>query len=284
MPELPEVEVLRRHLAPLLIGKTIRAIEVHKFRIVRPGPPVALQKKVAGGLIEAVQRRGKFLLFGLRRREEKILTLVIHLGMTGRLFVQPATRPLPMHVAAVFQVGRNAMVFKDTRGFGRITLDLGTINTMGPEPLEDGFSAEKLANGLASRQTVKARLMNQSVVAGLGNIYACEALHHAGISPNARAEKLGPVRIRRLHDAILKILGEAVDFGSDLDLDWEGSEPGDGLFYFGGKEGTFSQGGLIERFRVYGREGEPCGGCGTRIRRIEQNGRGTFYCPRCQKQ
>lgn len=282
MPELPEVEVLRRHLHPLLSGKTLCELRVLKLRVVRPESTKRLTATVKGCRVMGIDRRGKFLWLNLAKpRSQQTFPLVIHLGMTGRLFVQPDAVKLPSHVAAVFRLDQELLVFKDTRSFGRITLETDSIERLGPDPLVDDFLVGDLRSALGqSAQPVKVRLMDQRVMAGLGNIYACEVLHRAGISPFMKSLDLSPAKLKQLHAAIISTLARQVKFGMDLDLDFMGETKGDGLFYFGSRHGQSRK--AMERFRVYMRSGEPCGVCGSMIERAELANRGTFFCPKCQ--
>ena len=274
--------MLRRHLCPLLSGKTLCELRVLKARVVRPESSKELTATVKGCRVIGVERRGKFLWLNLvKPRSKKTFPLVIHLGMTGRLFVQQNAVKLPSHVAAVFRLDQELLVFKDIRSFGRITLETDSIERLGPDPIADVFLEGDLRSALGqSAQPVKVRLMNQRVMAGLGNIYACEVLHRAGISPFMKSSDLSPANIKQLHAAIISILVRQVKFGMGLDLDFMGETKGDGLFYFGSRHGQSRK--AMERFRVYMRSGEPCGVCGSMIERAELANRGTFFCPKCQ--
>jgi formamidopyrimidine-DNA glycosylase len=281
MPELPEVEVLVRHLAPLLKGRTIRSAEVRRARSVAPTVPAEFETRLTGARFTGLERRGKFLRFDLRRARGASFPLLGHLGMTGRMYLQPVRAPLPMHAAVVFGLGRERFVFEDTRYFGRMTLDAEALAGLGPEPLGAGFTVEPLAAALKrSAQAIKVKLLDQSLVAGVGNIYASEALFRAGISPRRAARRLAKAQVEALWRAIRETLAGAIEFGSTIPLDWRGDGPGDGLFYYGSAENAP---GREERLRVYDREGEPCVRCETPIRRIVQAARSTFYCPRCQR-
>ena len=284
MPELPEVEVLRRHLHPLVSGKRLCELRVLKSRVVRPESSRKLTATVKGCWVKGVERRGKFLWLNLAKpRSRSTFPLVIHLGMTGRLFVQPSAAELPRYVAAVFRLGRESLVFRDPRLFGRITLETDSIEQLGPDPIVDEFSVSDLQSAIGqSVQPVKVRLMNQRVLAGLGNIYACEVLHRAGISPFMKSSNLHQPKFKQLHAAIVSTLARQVEFGMGLDLDFVGETKGDGLFYFGSRHGQARK--AKERFRVYGRTGEPCGVCGSIIKRAELAKRGTFFCVKCQKE
>lgn len=283
MPELPEVEVLVRHLAPLVTGRTIRAVDVRRSRVLGATSEKELRTALRGATFSALSRRGKYLLFSLRARGRgEPVTLVGHLGMTGRMYLLARMAPLPRHAAVVLDLGRHRFVFEDTRYFGRFTLDAGGPAKLGPEPLEHGFTAEYLAAALkGSRQAIKVKLLDQTLVAGVGNIYASEALFRAGISPRVPANRLTRAQAIRLWRAIRRVLAEAIRRGSTVPLNFSGTGARDGLFYYGreGEAGVF----FAERLMVYDRRGQPCRTCGTAIKRLVQAARSTFFCPVCQR-
>jgi formamidopyrimidine-DNA glycosylase len=180
------------------------------------------------------------------------------------------------------RLGREVFVFEDTRYFGRLTLDVSRVEKLGPEPLEAEFAVPTLARALKrSRQPIKVKLLDQSLVAGVGNIYASEALFRAGISPRLAACKLTAGQIKQLRQAVREVLTEAIDGGSTVPLNYAGAKRPDGLFYLGRAPGTEDY--YEERLRVYDRAGRPCPDCGSDIRRIVQAARSTYYCPRCQR-
>ncbi|HKI70775.1 MAG TPA: bifunctional DNA-formamidopyrimidine glycosylase/DNA-(apurinic or apyrimidinic site) lyase [Verrucomicrobiae bacterium] len=283
MPELPEVEVLARYLAPLLKSKTIRAVEVRRLRVLRPVSEQKFTRALLGARFVGLVRRGKYLLFTLRRpRERAKVSLLGHLGMTGRMYLQPVSAPLAKHAAVVLSLGKTNFVFEDTRYFGRLTLETRSLETLGPEPLSDDFSADYFARALnRSAQPIKVKLLDQSLVPGVGNIYASEALFRAGISPRLRARKLTRERVERLRQSLRQVLAEAIQFGATIPLDWAGGSGKGRLFYYGQADRApdFHE----ERLLVYDRAGSPCSVCDTPIRRIVQAARSTFYCPRCQR-
>ena len=300
MPELPEVEVLCRHLAPLIAGRTIHAVEVRRAKILAPTLEPQFRRDLAGAQFLDLTRRGKYLVFTLRRpgfvvgmgsRKKSArrsttpptpLILVGHLGMTGRLFVAEHATALPKHTAVVFDLGPRRLVFEDTRYFGRLTLDAAALTRLGPEPLADAFTPETFAVALRrSAQAIKIRLLDQSLVAGIGNIYASEALFRARISPRVAARRLRPEQIRRLWQTIREVLGEAIACGSTLPLNFGGGGARDGLFYFGRDPGAPDY--YNERLQVYDRHGQPCTACGVPVKRIVQAARSTFFCPGCQR-
>jgi formamidopyrimidine-DNA glycosylase len=282
MPELPEVEVLVRHLRPLLRGKIIRSVDVSRAKILRPTSLRAFKRTLIGAKFTDLSRRGKYLLFRLRSKTpNKTVAVLGHLGMTGRMFLLNKNEPVPKHAAVVFNLGRENFIYEDTRYFGRMTLDLSPIGKLGPEPLGADFPAVKFAQELKrSRQVIKVKLLDQAIVAGVGNIYASEALFRAKISPKVAANKLTFPRVKQLCRAIREVLAEAIDCGSTVPLNFAGGKS-DGLFYFGRAAGVPDY--YEERLRVYDRAGEPCTNCGSPIKRIVQAARSTFYCPHCQK-
>lgn len=258
-------------------------MEVRRRLVVEPTTPAALRRALVGARFEALERRGKFLLFNMVGDEWGGRRLLVgHLGMTGRMYVEPQGGALARHAAVVLDLGDERFVFEDTRYFGRLTLDASSLAGLGPEPLEESFSPAVFAGALGrSRQAIKVKLLDQSLVAGVGNIYASEALFRAGISPRVAARRLRMAQVVRLHAAIREVLREAIECGSTLPLDWAGREAKDGLFYFGGAKGAGSF--YDERLLVYDRAGKECRRCGGKIVRMVQAARSTFYCPKCQR-
>jgi formamidopyrimidine-DNA glycosylase len=281
MPELPEVEVLARHLRPLLIGKTIRTVEVRREKVLRPTTTTNFKKVLNGAKFLDLQRRGKYLLFALRpKNSRKEMLLLGHLGMTGRMFLAPKNAPLPKHAAVVLNLGARNFIYEDTRYFGRLTLDVSSAEKLGPEPWGKSFTPQQFREKLkTSRQPVKVKLLDQSFIAGVGNIYASEALFRAGISPLRAANKISPAAAQKLLAAIRGVLQEAIDCGSTIPLNFTAQKT-DELFYFGRAAGAPDY--YEERLRVYDRAGKPCCNCGGPIKRIVQAARSTFYCPHCQ--
>ncbi len=282
MPELPEVEVLVRNLRPLLRGKTIRSVEVGRAKVLGATSERKFSQVLRGAKFGDVTRRGKYLLFELRIPGRKNSPkLVGHLGMTGRMYLLSANAPLPKHAAVVLSLGREKFVFEDTRYFGRLTLDDASVAKLGPEPLSEEFTAEEFGKALSrSAQAIKVKLLDQSLVAGVGNIYASEALFLAWISPTLPARKLKREQIEKLRRAVRKVLTEAIQFGSTVALSYDGAKSRDKLFYYG--VAAESSDYYEERLRVYDRAGKPCIRCKTPIKRIVQAARSTFYCPHCQ--
>ena len=283
MPELPEVEVLVRHLAPLLRGKRVRRVVVRRARILRGTSQRALSKVLTGARFGDLKRRGKYLLFAVHpSRAKEAVAVIGHLGMTGRMYLQAKAVALPKHAAVVLELVQSNFVFEDTRYFGTFTLRTTAIEKLGPEPLEKSFAPESFRNALQrSGQPIKVKLLDQSLVAGVGNIYASEALFRAGISPDVVSRKLTAEQIERLWDSIRTVLLEAISFGSTVPLNHSAKRSDDGLFYFG--QAANSPNNYEERLQVYDRLDQPCYRCGSPIRRIVQAARSTFYCGKCQK-
>ncbi|MDX2233215.1 MAG: bifunctional DNA-formamidopyrimidine glycosylase/DNA-(apurinic or apyrimidinic site) lyase [Hyphomonadaceae bacterium] len=285
MPELPEVETVRRGLAQVLEGARIARAEARRADLRFPLPP-RFAARLTGARILGLSRRAKYLLAPLDRGE----TLVAHLGMSGRFtIVAPdsldrpgafhfAAAPDPVHTHIVLELETGARVeYNDPRRFGYMDLIAQDaldahpwFAGLGPEPLGNVFDAAHLRAAFAHRrQNVKATLLDQRVVAGLGNIYVCEALFRAGISPRRAAGRIAPARLGLLADAIRVVLDEAIAAGGSTLRDFAQTDGALGYFQ--------------HRFRVYGREGEPCVNCGAPVARFVQTGRSTFWCPRCQR-
>ncbi len=283
MPELPEVEVLARHLRPLIEGKTIREVEVRRAKSLRGTAEKAFTQALTNAKFTGLRRRGKYLLFELRSKgARESFDMLGHLGMTGRMYLQPKGSDLPKHAVLRLALGRHDFVFEDTRYFGRMSLDASSVDGLGPEPLGDEFTGEHFQLQLKrSAQAIKVKLLDQSLVAGIGNIYACEALHRSRIPPRKQARQLTRPQVERLRENIREILAAAIELGSTIRLDFAGSGKKDGLFYYGGSDAAPDT--VFERFAVYDREGEACPDCGARIKRIAQAARSTFYCPKCQR-
>ena len=279
MPELPEVEVLVRYLGPELVGKRIQSVSVRREKVIRPTPVATLQRALKGAQFASVNRRGKYIAFALRDRHRREIVVLGHLGMSGRMFVAPVGLADPKHAAVILDLGKQKFIYQDTRYFGRFTLDTQPLDRLGPEPLADDFDISEFARRLKrSTQAIKVRLLDQSLVAGVGNIYASEALHRAGISPRTPSRKLTSKQIERLAQAIRAVLETAINAGGTIPLEWAGAAGGNNLFYFGAKAE-----GYVERLAVYDRAGQPCGQCGKGIRRLIQAARSTYYCPVCQR-
>lgn len=261
MPELPEVETVVRSVAAHLTGRRIVSASFTS-RFVTPGNRARLTQRLTGRRIESVTRRGKFILIVLDQG-----TLTVHLGMTGKLLVEGEAGE---HTHGVFTLDDGLLLYHDPRQFGRIEWTPGPpprVARLGPEPLEIGF--DEFRARLRRKARIKALLLNQAFLAGLGNIYADESLFAAGIHPLAIAARLSNARAAKLYDAIRAILTHAIQLGGSSISDYVNAR---------GERGWFQM-----EHRVYGREGEPCANCGRPIRKILVAQRGTHYCPHCQK-
>ncbi len=260
MSELPEVETVVRSLAPHLVGRRIvGASFTSKF--VTPGDRKKLAARVAGRTIVKIERRGKFILMTLDQG-----MLVVHLGMTGKLLIGDAEPG--EHTYGLFDLDQGVLRYEDPRQFGRIEWNPKRILKLGPEPLEVGL--EEFSRELRARKSrVKPLLLNQQFLAGVGNIYADEALFAAEIHPLAIASRLSIARAARLHQAIREILTLAIEHRGSSISDYVDAA---------GERGWFQV-----LHNVYGREGEPCPRCGTPIKKMVVGGRGTHFCPTCQK-
>ena len=275
MPELPEVETVRRRLEPVLVGRRFERVEIRDFRLVRPYEPAEVAAELDGERVAALERRGKYLIV----RFETGRVLLIHLRMTGSLrHAAGGTLQDDPHRRAVVRLDDGSDVaYRDVRRFGTWELfEPGELDTylaarLGDEPLDARFTAARLGKLLAGRRApVKAALLDQRTLAGMGNIYVDEALWRARIHPLRPAEGLGRAELRRLHRAVRTALEHGIAR--------QGSTLRDYVLPDGGA------GSMQDEFRVYGRGGEPCDRCGTAIAKIRVAGRGTWFCPVCQPQ
>ena len=276
MPELPEVETVRRALAPAMEDRQILHAHVGRPDLRWPLPD-RLASRLEGRVVGGLQRRGKYVLLPLDQGE----TMLLHLGMSGSIRIHQAQPPIGKHDHIVLTMGSgmaNAaeswIAFNDPRRFGWLDLYRGEVHPMlvdmGPEPLGNSFSADHLVAALAGRKgPIKTALLDQALVAGIGNIYACEALFMAGLSPRRKAGTIRGGRADRLVAAIRSVLASAIEDGGTSLRDHV--QPGGEIGYF------------VQRLTVYGRDGQLCGTCGATIRRITQSGRSSFYCPDCQR-
>ena len=282
MPELPEVEVLARHLRPLLVGKIIREVEVRREKVLFPTATSRFKKVLRNAKFIGLQRRGKYLLFELRPLDaRKTILLLGHLGMTGRMFLAPKKALPPKHTAVILNLGAQNFIYEDARYFGRLTLDISSAEKLGPEPWDENFTPELFYKKLkTSRQPVKVKLLDQSLIAGVGNIYASEALFRAKISPRRAANKISIAHAKKLLSAIRDVMQEAIDCGSTIPLNFAAQKT-NGLFYFGRAAGALDY--YEERLQVYDRAQKPCIDCNFPIKRIVQAARSTFFCSHCQK-
>jgi formamidopyrimidine-DNA glycosylase len=274
MPELPEVETIAADLRPHLVGRTIVRCDLRFPTIVRHPEPELFVDLVAGLRIESVRRRGKYILIGLQEGR----ALVVHLGMSGQLRLVDAAAPILNHTHAIFDLDDGRQLrYRDPRRFGRILLgtegalrDARAMPRLGPEPIDPSFGAEELYEVLRRRRApLKAVLLDQGAVAGVGNIYADEALHRAGLRPDRAASGLSRKSARRLHESMRESLETAIrNRGSSVDT------------Y---RDAWGEIGGQQEVLLVYGRAGEPCLTCGRPLASKRIAGRTTVYCTRCQR-
>ncbi len=281
MPELPEVETVRRGLAPVMEGQVIADMVVNRPDLRFPFPE-RFAERVIGTRVERMGRRAKFLVTELSSGE----ALIMHLGMSGRFTVNSAgtadfhhdNAPNPKHDHVIFLMQDGTRItYNDPRRFGFMELwpstDMATyprLMQLGPEPLSNHFSVAYLDEALAGKAApIKAALLDQSIIAGLGNIYVCEALFRAGISPRRKAASLVGKRNARLAPHIQDVIREAIAAGGSSISDFSNAS---------GELGYFQK-----QFSVYDREGEPCETCARPIRRIVQSGRSSFYCGHCQR-
>ncbi|HET7571392.1 MAG TPA: bifunctional DNA-formamidopyrimidine glycosylase/DNA-(apurinic or apyrimidinic site) lyase [Gaiellaceae bacterium] len=273
MPELPEVESVRRQLEPGLVGRRFEHVEILDSRLVRPYEPVEVAAELEGERVAAVERRGKYLVV----RFESGRVLLVHLRMTGSLrHTPPGSLQDDPHRRAVVRLDDGSDVaYRDVRRFGTwLLLEPGEAQPylderVGVEPLEAVFTAAHLGERLRGRRApVKAALLDQRTLAGLGNIYVDEALWRARLHPLRPAETLERAELRRLHRAIVAALEHGI------------ARQGSTLRDYRLPDGA--AGSMQDEFRAYGRDGEPCGRCGTPIGKIRVAGRGTWFCPRCQ--
>jgi formamidopyrimidine-DNA glycosylase len=277
MPELPEVETVRRGVEHRVVGRTIRTATVDGARTVRRSGAEHVQGRLAGTRLTAAGRRGKYLLCPLDSGD----VLLVHLRMSGQLRLMPAGSPRPRHCHVTLDLGDEELRFVDPRTFGEVVVvdpdrlaeQAPDLVRLGPDPLTDALGPDDLAGLLRTRRrSMKPLLADQHVIAGLGNIYTDEVLHAARVRPDRRSDTLSAREIDRLHGAIATVLAEAVAMGGStlrdaqyVDLD--------------GQPGSYQL-----HHRVYGRAGAPCRTCGrARVRRIPVGGRSAFVCLRCQR-
>ncbi len=272
MPELPEVETVVRSLRPWLIGREIAGLRLRDPKLLRRTCGCRLAD-LEGRTIESIRRRGKMILVECTGG----IGLVFHLKMTGQMLVVGPAEPLdkPVRLIVRFRDGRNELRFRDVRRFGfLLCLAGGTAGScpetaaLGPEPFD--VTPDEFAALFRSRTgKIKSLLLNQTIIAGIGNIYADEILFDARIHPETPASSLRRADFDRLRESALRVLGKAVDAGGSTLRDYVDADGRAGEFQFDHK--------------VYDREGEPCDGCAGRVRRIVVGGRGTYFCPRCQR-
>src|ERR1051325_3010272 len=273
MPELPEVEHVVRALSPIVSGRRILAAELNLKRIAPGISRKRFNHQLQNAVITSVGRRGKYILFHL----ESGHVLTTHLRMTGKFVSLTTDESLPPYAHVIFYLDDDRrLVFCDMRQFGRMRIFKDPLRPpkelriLAPEPFSDEFTEAYFLETLSnSRRPLKLLLLDQTRVLGLGNIYASEALFLAGVNPMKAANRLSRPRSRKLYHAVRDVLQEAIDAGSTLRIDLA---DGNGSYFE-----------APERFwRVYERAGEPCVRCGTKIKRVVQGGRSTYYCPKCQ--
>lgn len=262
MPELPEVETVVRSLRRTIVGRRIMNAEFRQLRVLR-GAPQATAKLLAGRRVVAVERYGKFIAIRLDRGY-----LVVHLGMTGKLLIDA---PLTKWTHAIFTLDKGTLHYDDQRQFGRIEYGAELperVAALGPEPLEISL-ADFTKRVKARKAPIKAVLLNQAVVRGVGNIYADEALFRAGVHPKRVAAGLSKPRIDRIYNAMREVLAEAIESRGSSVSNYVDAE---------GRKGSFQT-----AHRVYRKTGKPCANCGTQIKRTLVAQRGTHFCPKCQR-
>jgi formamidopyrimidine-DNA glycosylase len=278
MPELPEVETVVRGLRPKLEGHRLKLVEQRRPDLRFPLPE-NFAARLQGRRVERIQRRAKYMLLHLDDGQ----VLLCHLGMSGRMVIVERARngrrpPLDRHDHVIFVTDAGTEIrFNDARRFGIMDLIAGDaldahplLRALGPEPLGNDFNGPALAAALKGKRTpIKAALLDQQVVAGLGNIYVCEALFFAGLSPRRLAYTVQGNRAEKLAAAVRQVLARAIEAGGSSLRDYVQAN---------GELGYFQH-----EWAVYGREGEPCRRCGAPVKRLVQSGRSTFYCARCQK-
>lgn len=274
MPELPEVEIISRGLRPKLVGRTLVRV-IQRRADLRIPLPNDLVSRLEGRRIERIKRRAKYLLLTI----DDGSVVIIHLGMSGRLVITSGpTFPSGPHDHVIFETNEGQIItYNDPRRFGLITLSTGEdvdkhplLRHLGPDPLNTDFDGAYLSAVLKGRRTaIKSALLDQRVIAGLGNIYASEALFEAKISPRRISNSVAGVRAERLSSAICEVLNQAIDAGGSSLRDYVQTT---------GELGYFQH-----HFTVYGREGKPCKVCGKVIRRLVQTGRSTYFCRMCQR-
>lgn len=274
MPELPEVETVRRGLAALVIGKTISRVTVTLGRIIRTPDDVEQFKLMLEGLsLDEVSRRGKYLLLGVGP-----YTLVSHLRMEGRYGLYQAEDPVEKHTHVIFHfTDGTELRYKDVRQFGTMDLvprgdfsSLPGLQSLGPEPLDESFTSEVFAGQVRKRRSgkMKVLLLDQTFVAGLGNIYVDEVLFQSGVHPETAAPQLSDEQVTRMHAAIVDVLRRSVELGGSSIKSYV--------------NGYGQEGGMQHQLRVYGMERTPCPQCGAEIVKTRVAGRGTHFCPVCQ--
>ncbi len=274
MPEMPEVEIIRRYLDKMAAGKTIMDLDIRLPRMIKWPDTEGFRALVTGRTIKAMNRRGKYLLLELDNGSE----VVFHLRMTGRLVYEPTGKTSDSHARVIFHLqGGASLVYGDTRTLGTIhgirpeeRAMLKGLAEMGPEPLSAEFTPAYLYETASKRKVaIKSFLLNQKYIGGIGNIYADEALFLAGIHPLRPAQSLSREECGRLWESVNKVIAAGIEDGGTTFRDYQNGEGG--------------QGSHQEHLYIYGRKGEPCRSCGSSVERITVGGRGTHFCPKCQE-
>ena len=273
MPEMPEVETIRRILADKITGRRIKNKDVLFPRLIKWPDEFSFKAGLIGKRIKEVARKGKYLLFVL----EDNMILVVHLRMTGRIYYSAGKAQQDNYTRIIFELDNcDRLIYADKRTLGTLYAvasnelsRINGLNTMGPEPLSEEFSPDYLQNILAGRNAkVKALLLDQKVIGGLGNIYVDESLALAGVRPDRSAQNLTKAEIKKLHKAINRVILDGIKHGGTTFSDY--------------RDGAGQSGQHQNFLNVYGRKNQPCRNCNTLIERIAVAGRGTHFCPRCQ--
>jgi formamidopyrimidine-DNA glycosylase len=271
MPELPEVETVARGMAGVLVGQRLSLVDVRRADLRRPFP-VDLRQRLTGATVTRIHRRAKYAIIDTDRED----SMILHLGMSGRVVLDPAE--IGKHDHLVLETGHGRrLALNDARRFGSVDLTASAklaqhplLVHLGPEPLTADFSAQTLELAFKNKKApLKAALLDQTVVAGLGNIYVCEALFKAGLRPERAAMSVRPAKLALLTEAIKQVLERAIAVGGSTLRDYVQVD---------GELGYFQH-----EWQVYGRAGEPCRTCGQPILRQVQSGRSSFYCAKCQR-
>ena len=272
MPELPEVETVRRGLEKLILGKKISNIEIRYPKMIKTDLN-QFQKELPGQVIQSMGRRGKYLLFNLRDK-----VLISHLRMEGKYFYYPDEIPerKHAHILVHFEDG-TTLVYEDVRKFGTMELLAPELldsyfisKKLGPEPTDQDFDLGRFKLALKkSKKSIKSHLLDQTLVAGLGNIYVDEVLWRAKVHPSRTSNSLTPQEARKVHDETINVLGQAVEKGGSTIRSYTNA---------------FGEDGTMQEFhQVYDKAGQACSRCGSTIEKIQLGGRGTYFCPKCQR-
>ncbi len=276
MPELPEVELVAKSLSNVVTGAKILNSELRREKLVPETDSESFARIFRDSTIISVHRRGKHILIELSNGK----TLIVHLRMSGRFLLLPLEADDPKFSHAVFYLENDKkLIFQDQRHFGFMKIvetknlwEAKELSKLAPEPFSDEFSLEYLKEVLEkSQKSLKELLLDQTKVCGLGNIYAAEAMFLARLNPTVISHDVSKIKARRLHKYVIEVLRESIEYSSTLNVDPENFEEN---YYGGGYESVW---------RVYNREGKACPNCKTRVKRIKQAGRSSYFCPRCQR-